>query len=60
MTDAYEKEPLIDAVYYSKISLNNVTLDGFYSPEVIVRSEGKINACNSSEFKISKDRGAMQ
>jgi len=58
--EGYEKEPLIDAVYYSKISLNNVTLDGFYSPEVIVRSEGKINACNSSEFKISKDREAMQ
>lgn len=52
--EGFEHEPLIDAVHYSKISLNNVTLNNFLSPKVIARSEGEISTYNSSEFEVEQ------
>ena len=50
--EGFENEPIIDAVNYSKISLNNVTLSGFHSPNVITRSDGEISANDTTKFHI--------
>ena len=55
--EGYENEPVIDAVHYSKISLENITLKDFCKPEVISKSEGEIRIYNSGEINIVKRNG---
>ena len=50
--EGFENEPIIDAVNYSKISLNNVTLSGFHSPNIITRPDGEIIANDTTKFHI--------
>lgn len=51
--EGFESEPIIDALNFSKLSLNNVTLNGFHSPSIIAKSDGEIIANGSTEFRVN-------
>ena len=52
----FEDLPFIDAINYSKISLNNVSIMGYHSPELISRSEGVVYTDNCTTLNVLKCR----
>ena len=50
--EGYEDTTLIDAVNYTRITMDHVLLKGYHSPTVIARSQGIINADDCSEFHV--------
>ncbi len=50
----YSDTPLITALNYDKILLENITLEGFNVPKIIVESNGEIQCVNSGKILINK------
>ena len=52
--EGFEKEAVIDATNFKKIKLENVNLEGYEVPTIICRTNGDIEAVNSTEFNVNK------
>ena len=48
----YEKEFVIDASHFERITLDNVTLEGYEEPTAVCRTEGTIEVVNSTPRAI--------
>ena len=50
----FENENVIDAVNYSDITFNNVSINGFSEPSALLKSEGKVCITNSTKVRLVK------